>query len=447
MRQLAAGLETLYKKNIIHRDLKPQNLLLHKDRRGVMTLKLADFGFARFVDNQQELLATICGSPLYMAPEVLHNEKYSRKSDLWSVGVILFEMLTGCQPFGGKSQVELYNNQRSTQFVVPPDVKVSDSLHDLLGRLLEFDSENRITWEDFFRHQWLQRRRPSQPRFLIASVGDSSVAGSRAPPTVTAAPALPTANQLLTDTPPSVANASALQNDSIVNGGAPVSPNSDSFELIGGADPAQQPPTLQQQQSPASTPLQSPSTRAPSRSPPPAASAALIQSVVQVRALLESAEWYILAGSGGTAALALLSRAVQLARRSSAYAAQDCTAADASKCAELQALCGECLARAQTVVDPIGETTRHSETVCVEQVVFRRALELAEDGCVQSRLGQYECSKETLEQCKALLEVVFTAVHELDDRAAEDLSVILPYFNYIGQVLAHVKAHLATQCL
>jgi len=94
MRQLAAGLQFLRSLDIIHRDLKPHNLLLTRDRKGNLILKIADFGFARQTE-AMSLVGTICGSPLYMAPEIIRLEQYTVKADLWSVGCILYEMVCG----------------------------------------------------------------------------------------------------------------------------------------------------------------------------------------------------------------------------------------------------------------------------------------------------------------------------------------------------------------
>lgn len=75
------------------RDLKPQNLLLSTSKSGAL-LKIADFGFARNLQ-PQGLAETLCGSPLYMAPEILQFQRYDAKADLWSVGTILFELVVG----------------------------------------------------------------------------------------------------------------------------------------------------------------------------------------------------------------------------------------------------------------------------------------------------------------------------------------------------------------
>ena len=78
----------------MQRDLKPQNLLLSTNEAREKLLKIADFGFARSLQ-PQGLAETLCGSPLYMAPEILQFHKYDAKADLWSVGTILFELVVG----------------------------------------------------------------------------------------------------------------------------------------------------------------------------------------------------------------------------------------------------------------------------------------------------------------------------------------------------------------
>ena len=82
---------------VLQRDLKPQNLLLSTNEAGEKLLKIADFGFARSLQ-PQGLAETLCGSPLYMAPEILQFHKYDAKADLWSVGTILFELVVGEAP-------------------------------------------------------------------------------------------------------------------------------------------------------------------------------------------------------------------------------------------------------------------------------------------------------------------------------------------------------------
>ena len=94
LKQLADGLKYLLDNNILHRDLKPQNILLTDD----YILKITDFGLARYYQ-QDNMITTICGSPLYMAPELLKNDKYNIKSDIWSLGVIIYQMVMKNHPF------------------------------------------------------------------------------------------------------------------------------------------------------------------------------------------------------------------------------------------------------------------------------------------------------------------------------------------------------------
>jgi serine/threonine protein kinase len=86
----------------MHRDLKPSNILLHDGK-----IKLADFGFCRLLKNKEEMAKTMLGSPIYMAPEILKGLDYSSKADIWSLGVVLFEMLFGYCPFEEKSIAKL----------------------------------------------------------------------------------------------------------------------------------------------------------------------------------------------------------------------------------------------------------------------------------------------------------------------------------------------------
>eukprot|EP01095_Lingulamoeba_sp_RSL-Kostka_P007097 TRINITY_DN2239_c2_g2_i2.p1 TRINITY_DN2239_c2_g2~~TRINITY_DN2239_c2_g2_i2.p1 ORF type:complete len:665 (+),score=211.62 TRINITY_DN2239_c2_g2_i2:118-2112(+) len=155
MKQFASGLEYLRSKDIIHRDLKPQNLLLTKERgKNDYTLKIADFGFARSID-KSGLAETLCGSPLYMAPEILRLNSYSSKADLWSVGCIMYEMIFGEPPLNVKTQIELFEKVISNdKIVIPMTRKLSNSCRDLLSGLLKKNPEERISWEEFFNHPW-----------------------------------------------------------------------------------------------------------------------------------------------------------------------------------------------------------------------------------------------------------------------------------------------------
>ena len=83
---------------IIHRDIKPENLLFSSKEMGDAIVKVSDFGLARFIDNET-LATTTCGTPGYVAPEILEQRPYNEACDFWSVGVVLFILLSGSPPF------------------------------------------------------------------------------------------------------------------------------------------------------------------------------------------------------------------------------------------------------------------------------------------------------------------------------------------------------------
>ncbi|KAM0858792.1 hypothetical protein ACQ4PT_047613 [Festuca glaucescens] len=162
-RQLAEGLKVLRGERIVHRDLKPQNLLLSTNGDAI-TLKLGDFGFARSLMHEN-LAATFCGSPYYMAPEIWRGDKYDAKADLWSVGVILFQLVTGELPFLGENRVQLREKVlTSNGLSFPPDMEAD--LHpdfiDLCRRLICLDPAERMPFEEFFNHKFLATSRESE---------------------------------------------------------------------------------------------------------------------------------------------------------------------------------------------------------------------------------------------------------------------------------------------
>lgn len=139
----------------MQRDLKPQNLLL-SDNTPHAVLKIADFGFARHLQ-QQELADTLCGSPLYMAPEILQSHKYDAKADLWSVGTILYELVVSKPPFNGINHVELLRNIERREAKVPDQIAkgLSPACTDLIYGLLKRMPVQRMSFEEFFAHPFL----------------------------------------------------------------------------------------------------------------------------------------------------------------------------------------------------------------------------------------------------------------------------------------------------
>lgn len=123
LRQIASAMCTLQSKGVVHRDLKPQNLLLHyagttTPSPSQIKIKIADFGFARFLPGKM-MAATLCGSPMYMAPEVIMSKGYDAKADLWSVGTIVYQCLTGKAPFQANSPQQLKKFYEKSKSVSP----------------------------------------------------------------------------------------------------------------------------------------------------------------------------------------------------------------------------------------------------------------------------------------------------------------------------------------
>jgi serine/threonine protein kinase len=150
-KQLALGLQYMRGKGIIHRDLKPENLLLTVAHE-TGNLKIADFTFARYIE-PGDLATTIVGSPLYMAPELFFARQYTEKADLWSVGAIIYKMLTKMPPYPSISYSELIQKMGRGNPVIPQ--LVSADMKDLLASLLQCTPELRISWTEFFHHSCL----------------------------------------------------------------------------------------------------------------------------------------------------------------------------------------------------------------------------------------------------------------------------------------------------
>lgn len=100
MAQIALAIDYLHQSNILYRDLKPENILI--DRNGY--IKLADFGLAKFANQSH----TFCGTPEYIAPEMLTGHGYGKTADWWALGVLTYEMLTGIPPFYDKNKNQMF---------------------------------------------------------------------------------------------------------------------------------------------------------------------------------------------------------------------------------------------------------------------------------------------------------------------------------------------------
>lgn len=144
-KQILDAMLYLHQNRILHRDLKPQNILLEKD-----VIKICDFGFAKQMTASTNFLRSIKGTPLYIAPEIIDEKKYTHKVDIWSFGVILYELATGYTPFYASTIQQLkpkilYNPVNYPSWMSP-------NLRSLIEGMLQKRDLNRLDWEDIKNH-------------------------------------------------------------------------------------------------------------------------------------------------------------------------------------------------------------------------------------------------------------------------------------------------------
>ncbi|KAK3731837.1 hypothetical protein QZH41_020198 [Actinostola sp. cb2023] len=178
-RDMCKALSYLHRQNIVHRDLKPENLLVHKRPNGQKKLKLADFGLAVEVKLP---LFTVCGTPTYVAPEILEEEGYGLKIDMWAAGVITYIMLCGFPPFRSakRDQDELFDliQAGDYEFLSPYWDKISNDGKDLISNLLVVDPHKRISSEKALNHKWVKLKSPTAGDLSRALLGDGAEVNS-----------------------------------------------------------------------------------------------------------------------------------------------------------------------------------------------------------------------------------------------------------------------------
>lgn len=170
--QILNAFSELHRLNIMHRDLKPSNVLMEGGEA-----KLADFGFCKQLGGEFEMTKSIVGSPIYMAPELLQGRYYCRKADIWSLGVMLYEMLHGKCPYEENSIPSLLEKIKTTELKIMPSL--SQETKHLLQGMLTFNPASRINWVDLFR-RLRNHNLPKVPsngqtmftNFTVSSLGD-----------------------------------------------------------------------------------------------------------------------------------------------------------------------------------------------------------------------------------------------------------------------------------
>jgi len=153
--QIVRAVDYLHSHGIVHRDLKPENLLSAGEGENEV-VKVADFGFAK--NFGEEKLVTSCGSPGYVAPEVLTEDTYTNEVDMWSVGVIIYILLSGYPPFYDESPPKIFKKITEVKydFDDPAWDDISETAKDLIRRLLVKDPAERLSAKSTLDHPWLK---------------------------------------------------------------------------------------------------------------------------------------------------------------------------------------------------------------------------------------------------------------------------------------------------
>lgn len=147
--QVCAAIKFLHDNNIIHRDMKPENILLDDH----LIAKLCDFGWSTEAQKNESRM-TFCGTYEYMAPEIFENEKYNGSVDIWSLGILLYEMIHGKSPFAGNSVFKIFKNILSEEIRFKPEADPKAA--DLILSILKTDSSKRPTIDSLIQHPYIQ---------------------------------------------------------------------------------------------------------------------------------------------------------------------------------------------------------------------------------------------------------------------------------------------------
>ena len=155
MGQLIEGVKYIHSQDVIHRDLKLDNLFLGSK----MELKIGDFGLAAKIGFTGQKRKTICGTPNYIAPEVLNAKLYgySFECDIWSMGVILYAMVVGKTPFESKNLKVTYNNIKSKNYIIPEEANLSTDLKELISELLTLNPAKRSSLDSLIAHSFMAK--------------------------------------------------------------------------------------------------------------------------------------------------------------------------------------------------------------------------------------------------------------------------------------------------
>ena len=158
LRETISALQYLhsFKPPIIHRDIKPENLLLNEGGR----VLLADYGWSNF-NMEGDVRKTFCGTPEYIAPEMLMKKGHDTRVDIWSIGILMFELLSGYSPFVAKTNQELYQNIRRLKIQWPKDMP--PLAKNLISKILRLNPIDRPSFDEILNHQWFKQTKMIKP--------------------------------------------------------------------------------------------------------------------------------------------------------------------------------------------------------------------------------------------------------------------------------------------
>ena len=162
--QVVNAVYYLHQNNIIHRDIKPENILISEND----IIKLCDFGWAKELNLENR--NTFCGTAEYMAPEIVTNENYDFSVDIWSLGILLYEMIFGHSPFEGKNKNSIMINIKSHELIY--DKPISNECKDLIEKILENNPQKRLKIKNIIEHSFIKKYKWQKDNSFISEEND-----------------------------------------------------------------------------------------------------------------------------------------------------------------------------------------------------------------------------------------------------------------------------------
>ena len=181
-KELNNTLKIMKENNIIHRDLKLENILIkYEDKEHKKyKLKLSDYGCSKRLESLSRNCNTHVGTLVYMSPEILNDEEYNYKCDLWSIGIIIYRLIFGTSPYKGGTEKALLNNINRFGKKILKETE-NEELNDLIKKLLEKNPLNRIDWEMYFNHHFFKNKNKNEIRLIyyLEQYGVNNIFGKK----------------------------------------------------------------------------------------------------------------------------------------------------------------------------------------------------------------------------------------------------------------------------